>query len=83
MVYNTKIGCVTSLNGSHNLINQILPFSARTMRTPTEELWPGVTALPDYKPTFPNWKENTLSKSVSRLDETGLDILEVSVLLFL
>lgn len=26
----------------------------RTLGTPNEELWPGVSKLPDYKPTFPN-----------------------------
>ena len=28
----------------------------RTLGTPNEELWPGVSKLPDYKPTFPNCK---------------------------
>ena len=26
----------------------------RTLGTPDEETWPGVSKLPDYKPTFPN-----------------------------
>lgn len=25
----------------------------RVLRTPTEEIWPGVTQLPDFKATFP------------------------------
>lgn len=27
----------------------------RLLGTPTNELWPGVTALPDYRPVFPKW----------------------------
>ena len=49
----------------------------RTLTTPTEESWPGVDSLPDYKPIFPNWKTNTLAQSVKQLDEPGLDILKV------
>ena len=28
----------------------------RTLGTPTETSWPGVTQLPDYKPVFPRWE---------------------------
>ncbi|ELU06525.1 hypothetical protein CAPTEDRAFT_148267 [Capitella teleta] len=48
----------------------------RTLTTPTEETWPGVTSLPDYKPTFPNWKTNTLAQSVKTLNADGLDLLQ-------
>ncbi|CAH1793914.1 unnamed protein product [Owenia fusiformis] len=48
----------------------------RIMKTPTEETWPGVTSLPDYKPTFPNWKKNELQTAVKQLNETGLDLLQ-------
>lgn len=48
----------------------------RTLTTPTDETWPGVTSLPDYKPTFPNWKTNQLASAVQRLDNTGLDLLQ-------
>lgn len=54
----------------------------RTLTTPTEESWPGVSSLPDFKPTFPNWKDNTLATSVKQLDETGLDLLAVSTAFF-
>ncbi len=27
----------------------------RVLRTPTEDIWPGVTQLPDFKATFPAW----------------------------
>ncbi len=26
--------------------------------TPTEETWPGIKKLPDYKTTFPKWTKN-------------------------
>lgn len=48
----------------------------RTLTTPTESIWPGVSSLPDYKSTFPNWKTNTLSQSVKHLDAAGLDLLQ-------
>lgn len=48
----------------------------RTLTTPTEETWPGVTSLPDYKPTFPNWKTNQLQGCVKQLDPQGLDLLQ-------
>lgn len=48
----------------------------RTLTTPTEETWPGVTSLPDYKPTFPCWKTNQLQSCVKQLDNQGLDLLQ-------
>ncbi|KAL5018969.1 hypothetical protein ScPMuIL_004691 [Solemya velum] len=47
----------------------------RTLTTPTEECWPGVTSLPDYKPSFPAWKTNQLASAVKLLDSSGLDLL--------
>lgn len=48
----------------------------RTLRTPTEELWPGVSGLPDYKPSFPNWTENQLADCVEGISPEGLDLLQ-------
>ena len=54
------------------------------MGTPTEETWPGVSSLPDYKPTFPKWKKNTLGdkcvdkKGRALLAGDGLNLLEVN-----
>jgi len=45
--------------------------------TPTERSWPGVSKLPDYKSTFPNWQARSLGQTVTRLDEDGLSILAV------
>jgi len=53
----------------------------RTLSTPTEETWPGVSSLPDYKNTFPCWRTNTLSQCIKNLDSTGVDLLQ-SMLLY-
>ena len=47
----------------------------RTLGTPTEETWPGVAGLPDYKPTFPLWAAKPLEKTCPTLDAMGLDLL--------
>jgi len=49
----------------------------RTMGTPTEEIWPGVTSLPDYKTNFPCWKSNVLETLVPQLEKDihGVDLL--------
>eukprot|EP01012_Entosiphon_sulcatum_P007579 TRINITY_DN1388_c0_g1_i1.p1 TRINITY_DN1388_c0_g1~~TRINITY_DN1388_c0_g1_i1.p1 ORF type:complete len:307 (+),score=54.52 TRINITY_DN1388_c0_g1_i1:120-1040(+) len=51
----------------------------RLMGTPDEHLWPGVTALPDYKPVFPQWRPQPVSSAVTQLDlhhdHNGLDLL--------
>lgn len=47
------------------------------MGTPNEQLWPGVTQLPDYKETFPKWTKQDLCNIVPNLDEMGIDLLAV------
>ncbi|CAN7993033.1 unnamed protein product, partial [Ixodes hexagonus] len=51
----------------------------RTLGTPTEETWPGVAKLPDYKASFPNWSENILRSLVTNMDKDGVDLLEVGL----
>ncbi|EGD82562.1 CMGC/CDK/CDC2 protein kinase [Salpingoeca rosetta] len=48
----------------------------RYLGTPNEHVWPGVSELPDFKTTFPQWKRQDLAKLVPGLDPTGLDLLE-------
>ncbi|KAG6919714.1 Cell division control protein 2 [Tephrocybe rancida] len=48
----------------------------RILGTPNEQSWQGVSTLPDYKPTFPQWSRQDLARVVPTLDENGLDILE-------
>ncbi|CAN7993034.1 unnamed protein product [Ixodes hexagonus] len=48
----------------------------RTLGTPTEETWPGVAKLPDYKPSFPNWKENILHSLLGNMDAQAINLIE-------
>ena len=48
----------------------------RVLGTPNEEVWPGVTSLPDYKDSFPQWSPTDLGAAVRGLDEHGLDLLQ-------
>lgn len=52
----------------------------RILGTPTEESWPGVSQLPDYKSTFPQWSSTALEQHVPQLDEAGVDFLYVRAL---
>ncbi|RKP10988.1 kinase-like domain-containing protein [Thamnocephalis sphaerospora] len=47
----------------------------RVLGTPNDDIWPGVSSLPDYKPSFPKWTPQPLSKVVPGLDPHGLDLL--------
>ncbi|PWZ03609.1 putative Cdk1-cyclin-dependent kinase 1 [Testicularia cyperi] len=48
----------------------------RTLGTPTDDIWPGVQQLPDYKDSFPKWTGVPLAKAVPKLDSVGLDLLQ-------
>ena len=48
----------------------------RAVGTPTEETWPGVTSLPDYTGTFPQWPRKPMHKVCPRLGADGHDLLE-------
>jgi hypothetical protein len=56
-------------------------FNDRILGTPSEESWPGVSSLPDYKPTFPQWSRQDLARIVNTLGEDGLDMLKVRTIL--
>ena len=45
--------------------------------TPSEDSWPGVSTLPDWKPHFPRWPARSLQKCVPTVDEAGLDLLRM------
>ncbi|XP_069728337.1 cyclin-dependent kinase 3 [Phaenicophaeus curvirostris] len=53
----------------------------RTLGTPTEATWPGVTQLPDYKKDFPQWARKEMKEIVPNLDRDGRDLL-VQLLLY-
>jgi serine/threonine protein kinase len=46
------------------------------MGTPNEANWPGVTQLPYYQKSFPNWQGNSLRNLVPSMDDLGLDLLK-------
>jgi len=47
----------------------------RTLGTPDEGTWPGVTSLPEFKTTFGQWEAQLMSAVVPELDDLGLDLL--------
>uniref|UniRef100_A0A1I7VWH2 CMGC/CDK/CDC2 protein kinase n=1 Tax=Loa loa TaxID=7209 RepID=A0A1I7VWH2_LOALO len=50
------------------------------LSTPTEEIWPGVTLLPDYQEEFPQWKHCILDKVLGKyMDSNDLDILKAMI----
>lgn len=48
----------------------------RVLGTPNEDIWPGVSNLPDYKPTFPQWSAQDLHNAIPNLDSYGIDLLQ-------
>lgn len=49
----------------------------RTLGTPDNNTWPGVTNLPDYKPMFPRWPPQEISVLCPTLDEDGQELFRV------
>ncbi|CAF0812417.1 unnamed protein product [Rotaria sordida] len=49
----------------------------RTLGTPTDETWPGVVQLPEFKSSFPRWRQiNDLSSLLNdRMRDDALDLL--------
>lgn len=48
----------------------------RILGTPNEDIWPGVTDLPDYKSSFPYWSPQNLQKFVEKLEPAGVELLK-------
>eukprot|EP01118_Nematostelium_gracile_P002168 TRINITY_DN123_c0_g1_i1.p1 TRINITY_DN123_c0_g1~~TRINITY_DN123_c0_g1_i1.p1 ORF type:complete len:294 (+),score=48.02 TRINITY_DN123_c0_g1_i1:43-924(+) len=48
----------------------------RVLGTPNDHIWPGVTSLPDYQPTFPQNPPQSFSKLFPQLETSGRDLLE-------
>merc|ERR1712032_94762 len=47
--------------------------------TPTEQLWPGLSELPDFKPTFPKWPPRgwaNIRNTQQQVGNDGIDLLE-------
>ncbi|XP_018334920.1 cyclin-dependent kinase 2-like [Agrilus planipennis] len=43
----------------------------RALGTPDENIWPGISKLPDYKPTFPVWPQKGMKTIVPDLSDEG------------
>lgn len=46
-----------------------------TLGTPNNDMWEGVSELPDFTNTFPNWPQKRIGETVTPLDPDGLDLL--------
>jgi len=47
--------------------------------TPTAEAWPGLSDMPDFKPTFPKWKAKgweNIRNTKAQLGPVGIDLLD-------
>ncbi|XP_042192423.1 cyclin-dependent kinase 2-like isoform X2 [Callorhinchus milii] len=76
-----SIGCIfaemvtrKSLFPGDSEIDQLFRIF-RTLGTPNESVWPGVTQLPDYKANFPQWVRQDFNKILPSLDIDGKDLL--------
>ncbi|GAB1610153.1 cyclin-dependent kinase 2-like [Argonauta hians] len=47
----------------------------RTLGTPDENTWRGVSSLPDYKSSFPRWPIQNMDHLIPRLENDGIDLL--------
>lgn len=77
-----SIGCIFSEMASRqplfqgdSEIDQLFRIF-RVLTTPTEENWPGVSQLPDYKTSFPSWTQYNLTQHTKQIDDVGLDLLK-------
>lgn len=77
-----SIGCIfaemvsggTALFPGDSEIDQLYRIF-RVLGTPTDEMWEGVSELPDYSRTFPNWREKHIGDTITNLDPSGMDLL--------
>ncbi|KAK9768099.1 cyclin-dependent kinase 5 [Basidiobolus ranarum] len=56
-------------------INDQLMRIFKVQGTPTEEMWPGVSQLPDYKKDFPVYQKVALETLIPKLDPLGIDLI--------
>lgn len=47
----------------------------RVLGTPTVETWPEVTQLPNFKPSFPNWRKNIVAELLPEAESEAVDLL--------
>eukprot|EP00744_Colponema_vietnamica_P020011 GILI01028384.1.p1 GENE.GILI01028384.1~~GILI01028384.1.p1 ORF type:complete len:394 (-),score=48.35 GILI01028384.1:95-1108(-) len=76
-----SLGCIMAELATHrplfpgdSEIDQLFRIF-RNLGTPTEASWCGVTDLPDFGSSFPNWRRKPLSELVPTIDAQGIDLL--------
>lgn len=83
-----SVGCIlaemamqngTALFPGDSEIDQIFKIF-QALGTPNEKTWPGVSQLPDYKQTFPQWSGVDLGTLVPNLDKDGLELLQSTLI---
>ena len=54
-------------------------LNSRTLGTPSDETWPGVVSLPEFKSSFPRWRQSSDLPSLlnDRMKDDALDLLLV------
>merc|ERR1711865_744389 len=52
----------------------------RTLGTPNNACWSGVSSLPDYKTTFPKWPKQDLQKAVPTLCAPGVELMTMMLM---
>lgn len=55
-----------------------LLHGCRLLGTPNEQVWPGVSLLPNWH-DYPQWSPQGLSSAVPNLDDDGLHLLSVTL----
>lgn len=80
-----SVGCVVAematggpLFGGDSEIDTIFKVFQK-LGTPTEEMWPGLQDLPDFKPTFPKWKPKgweNIRNTKQQMGNDGIDMLD-------
>ncbi|KAK3753284.1 hypothetical protein QZH41_015231 [Actinostola sp. cb2023] len=48
----------------------------RTLGTPDDNIWPGVSEMPDYKTSFPKWPVQPLKNVIPSLQNSAIDVLQ-------
>uniref|UniRef100_A0A1B6CTB7 cyclin-dependent kinase n=1 Tax=Clastoptera arizonana TaxID=38151 RepID=A0A1B6CTB7_9HEMI len=49
----------------------------RTLGTPDDKTWPGVSQLPDYKAMFPKWEGQSFAEMLPQMDKEAIAVLEM------
>jgi cyclin-dependent kinase len=77
-----SVGCIFAemVNGRPlfpgNNDSEQLQYIFKIMGTPSEKIWPTVAELPDWKPEFKQYEQQSWSNIVPTLDGSGIDLLK-------